>query len=109
MLPTPARPMSRATPARASRAGGYPDRNPNPNPTQPNPKPIPNPNPNPSPNQVGEGGVDAMRLADEQKLPRQPDEAACEVAEPAPPTPDFGAFFPDAEHPGAESDEFGGD
>jgi len=50
-----------------------------------------------------------MRLADEHKLPRQPDEAAREVGEPAPPTPDFSAFFPDAEHAGAESDAFGGD
>ena len=94
-------------PARASRAGGYPDRNLNP--TQPNPKPFPNPDPNPSPNQVGEGGVDAMRLADEQKLTRQPGEAPREVDELAPSTPDFGAFFPDAEHTRAEGDEFGGD
>ena len=49
-----------------------------------------------------------MRLADEQKLPRQPDEAAREGAELAPPTPDYGAFFPDAEHEGAETDGFGG-
>ena len=42
-----------------------------------------------------------------QPLSFQPHAAV--QGEPAPPTPDFGAFFPDEEHAGAESDAFGGD